>query len=240
MEPLTVLEPSGASDALKDYVRHSLAPRAPLEVLEAGCGRNSELGLEGVPHRLVGVDVDVDALRWRREKWGDLDEEIVGDLRTLEFAAESFDVIFSAWVLEHVDGAETVLDNFVRWLRPGGVMVLRIPDGDTVFGRVTKHSPHKVHVLYKRWIQGRPNAGKPGFGPYPTVYDPVISRRGIRAYFDRHGLEVVREDGIAIAARKLGRYARPIQLFMRTVDRLSGGRIPGEHVNLQYVVRKPG
>jgi hypothetical protein len=61
-----------------------------------------------------------EALRIRRDETKDLDEAIVGDLRTADFGQRTFDVIFNSYVLEHVPGAQQVLENFNRWVkRPG-------------------------------------------------------------------------------------------------------------------------
>ena len=40
--------------------------------------------LENVPLHITGVDTDEEAMHIRRERNGDLDVEIVGDLRTVE------------------------------------------------------------------------------------------------------------------------------------------------------------
>ena len=70
----------------------------------------------------------------------DLSETIVGDLRTVALPAASYDVAFSTFVLEHVTGAEQVLDRMVAAIRPGGLLLVRIPDRDSVFGFITRHS----------------------------------------------------------------------------------------------------
>lgn len=58
----------------------------------------------------------------------DMDVPIVGDLCTVQLPEGSFDVVYSAFVLEHVQQADTALENFVRWLRPGGLLILRLPE----------------------------------------------------------------------------------------------------------------
>lgn len=235
----SALTPAEAAAVLHDFVRARFSQSSSVRVLEAGCGRNSDLGMEGIEHYLVGVDTDEDALRFRREKWGDLDEEIVESLLTVDLPMQSFDIAYCAWVLEHIEGAEAVLDRLIEWLKPGGLAVIRIPDGDSVYGWVTRNTPHSLHVLYKRWIQGKPNAGKPGFGPYPTVYDPVISLRAMQQYSQRRGLVVHRQDRIEIDAKKLGRFAGPVKALMILGEWLSLRRLAGRHVNLQFVLEKP-
>ena len=210
----------------------------PLRILEAGCGNKWSLKLD-VPYKLTAVDLDPNAIAIRKAKFKDIDEAIVGDLRTSDLAPEgAFDVIYNAFVLEHVPGAEHVLDNFFRWLKPGGLLVLRIPDRDSAYGFLTRITPFWSHVALKRYVYRFPNAGKPGFDPYPTYYDPVVSRRGMRAYCARHGHIVKDEAGAGyylpprFPLRTMG-YA-----LVRTLNFLSLGRLEWRHNNLTFVIQK--
>ena len=76
-----------------------------LQILEAGCGQEWQLDLVGVDFLLTGVDLDGDALQIRKRNFDDLDQIIEGDLRTVDLPDSSFDVIYNAYVLEHVAGA---------------------------------------------------------------------------------------------------------------------------------------
>ena len=148
-------------------------------------------------YTLTGVDVDRNALAVRQRTARPTDRLLYGDLRSRElFAAEEFDAIFNSFVLEHVDGAERVLDNFLYWLKPGGTLILRIPDGDSVYGFVTRMTPFWFHVLYKKYVQKMPNAGKPGYDPFPVFYDDVVSRRGIHRYCAERGCKVHDRSGL--------------------------------------------
>jgi hypothetical protein len=48
----------------------------------------------------------------RREKHGDLQAAIVGDLHTVDLPEASFDVVYSAFVLEHVRDPELVMRKY--------------------------------------------------------------------------------------------------------------------------------
>lgn len=211
----------------------------PLRILEAGCGRKWPLKLDGVPYRLTAVDVDRDALQARKTITRDIDEVFVGDLRTGDlFAPASFDVIYNSFVLEHIDGAEGVLDNFLRWLAPGGLMILRIPDRDSVYGFLTRCTPYSLHVLYKRYLQGLRTAGQPGHGPYPTVHDAVVSRRGLYSYCQARGCTVLYESGFSgYLPRKLLPRALCGAAAL-SVWALSLGRLEWRYNNLTIVIEK--
>jgi SAM-dependent methyltransferase len=188
---------------------------------------------------MTGIDLDAKALAYRREVVGDLDEAIVGDLREVDLKEGSYDVVFSAFVLEHIEGAESVLDGMVDALRPGGLLVLRVPDGDAVYAYLARLLPHWTHVLYKRIAQRDPMAGKPGHPPYRVVYDDLISRAAFRDYITRRGLVLVDEVGTNPHIDNLGRLG-PIGMFVqKLIARLSFGRLAGTHSNLTLVITKP-
>jgi peptidoglycan/LPS O-acetylase OafA/YrhL len=223
---------------LLDVIQARAAAWGRLRILEAGCGRAGHLLLAGIPHTLTGVDLDERALRARQTDRGDLDAAIHGDLRDVTLPPGTFDVIYSAFVLEHVEGAARVLANFARWVRPGGLILLRIPDRDSAYGFLTRFTPFWVHVAFKWLVRGSRNARVPGLGPYPTVYDPAISRAGIRSFCDQYGLSILRECGADYALRRPGAAAGFIRLAIRLLGVLSGGRLATRHANLTYVLEK--
>lgn len=240
MTPLTILPTREEEHArMTAQVRARCPADRPLEVLEAGCGRRWPIDMQGLNYHLVGLDADEAALRARREIVGDLHETLLGDLRSAAFPAGRFDIIYNSFVLEHVQGAQAVLDNFLTWLRPGGVMILRLPDRDTVFGFTTRLTPFWFHVLYKKYVEGNRNAGKPGHDPYPTFYDHVVSRRGIHGFAARHGLRVVEEFGLNSYLDGPGAIKRLMRAYVWTMGRLSLGALDWRYNDLYIVLQKP-
>lgn len=209
-----------------------------LEILEAGCGNQWPIDLHGVDYRLTGADLDEHALNLRVARRNDLDAAIVGDLCTMDLPRGAFDVVYSAYVLEHIRDADRALDNMVSALSSGGLLVLRIPDPGTARGLVTRRTPFWAHVFYHRWVMKLPNAGKPGYAPYPTYYHPVISQAGMRDYARISGLrcrniysdDFVRDGkGIAGMAFRFGAWV---------VDLLSFGRYTSRYNDLIYIFEK--
>lgn len=209
-----------------------------IQILEAGCGRKWSIPLDGLVYRLTGIDLDPEALRARVETVGDLDDAILGDLRTATLPEASFDVVFCSYVLEHVTDPEVVLRNFQTWLKPGGIMILRVPDRDSVYGFLARMTPHWLHVAVYRYILGSAHAGKPGFAPYPTIYDPLVSYAGIAEYCKRNNLSL--REAVGHFRFRSGIRSRLIDFVSRLVARLSLGRLAGDHANLTFVIEIPG
>jgi len=206
----------------------------PLEILEAGCGRKWSLKLS-VPYRLTGIDADEDALTSRQQTKGDLSTSIIGDLCAVSIPPSTFDVIYCSYVLEHINEAHRALANFACWLKPGGLILIRVPDRDAIYGWLTRHSPFWLHVLYKRWIEGQVNAGKPGFAPYPVYYNKAISRAAMIDYCKEHRYELCE----LVATDTYLANSLLVRIIAQTCSALSLGRYPWRHNNLAFIIRAP-
>lgn len=91
-------------------------------VLDIGCG--SSRIVQTLPN-VVGVDVALRKLRWLRSPGRHL---VQGDMNRLPFPTGVFDAVISSEVIEHVPAEDLRLEELVRMLRPGGVLVLGTPD----------------------------------------------------------------------------------------------------------------
>lgn len=97
-------------------------------VLESGCGTGRWLAYcvrRG--HVGVGVDHSADALALAKHRDAAL-RLVRGEIVSSPFRDGSFDVVFSAYVAEHLaDGPDALLREFHRLLAPGGALVLIVP-----------------------------------------------------------------------------------------------------------------
>jgi SAM-dependent methyltransferase len=227
------------NELLADFIRRQSKHGGTLNILEAGCGNSWAIRLDDVCYRLTGVDLDPAALDLRKNEQRDLDEAILGDLHSVALEENTYDVIYNSFVLEHVHDAQRLLDNFWRWLKPGGILILRMPDGRSVSGYMTRILPFRAHVWFKRYVERMPNAGHAGFAPYPTVFDPIVSRRGIRRWCAEREAVLLGEYGARYYFDHLGIFTRPIRTFLRAVHLLSFGTLACDHNNLTYVIGKP-
>jgi SAM-dependent methyltransferase len=224
--------------AFESHIRRYAAGR-PLRILEAGCGRRWALSLEDVDYELTGLDINAESLRLRMEKMHDLDEAIVGDLRTVELPPGHYDIVYCSFLLEHVEGAEQVLDRLFTALKPGGLLLLGVPDRDGVYGWLARHTPHRSHIWYKRHIRKSKHAGSPGHGPFPVVYDDIISWRALQEYCSKHGYTIIE----ALSSNgHMDFFPRPIRpvvdLGLRCIALLSLARLSASHANLALVIEK--
>jgi SAM-dependent methyltransferase len=152
-----------------------------ITVLDAGCGSRTPVDF-GAHARVVGLDIDQEAVR----KNNKLDEVLIGDLETYPLPAETFDVIFCRYVLEHLNDPESALANMRGALKPGGWLTLVFPNRWSLKGVLTRLTPHSFHVLGYRVLFGK------GFAtPHKTRFARSVSVKGIRSFAEREGLRVV-------------------------------------------------
>ncbi len=224
--------------ALADCIKDKAIDAAPLRILEAGCGQKWDLNLAGTQYTLTGVDLDAAALEIRKNVVRDLDEIIVGDLRTVLLTEGTYDVIYCSYVLEHIVGAEGVLENFVKWLKSDGMMIIQIPDPYSVKGFVTRITPHWFHIFFYRHIRGFKHAGEPGHAPYPTHYDAIVSRRGIREFCRRNRLAIQAEFGCGWRTHGQGFTRIAIDAIQRLISVVSFGTLSSRHDDITYILRR--
>jgi SAM-dependent methyltransferase len=160
---------------LQQFVDSTLGGReADVKVLDAGCGFT--LPTELPEHaRLVGLDLSPEALA----KHARLDEAIVGDVETYPLPSDEFDVVLCWTVLEHLERPRVAFANLARAVKPDGLLVVGVPNVWSLKGIITRLTPYRFHVWLYRHLLGQPEAGRPGFGPYPTHLGRHISPRAL-------------------------------------------------------------
>ena len=224
---------------MRDAIRvHARQRGGPLSIAEAGCGQRWTLDLSGVQYTLTGVDLDPVALELRKTEACDLDVAIVGDLCSVHLPEASFDVVFSSFVLEHVPRADIALQNFVQWLKPGGLLILRLPDRDTARGFLTRMLPYRLHVLYYHYLLGSKSAGQPGYAPYPTYYHPVIARERLCRFLNERGVRClsIYGDGFRRDGRGVAQLLLHVALKFTSI--VSLGRLTAKYTDLLYIAVK--
>jgi len=182
---------------------------APLEgrrVLDVGCGMGmyTSAFLRYTPH-VFGVEIEADRVIEARARAQGV-ARAVGE--TLPFATDTFDVVFSHEVLEHVADDRLCARELVRVTRPGGRVVIFVPN---------RAYPFETHGIYwrgvyrfgnKPLVNWLPNALRNRLAPHVRAY----TGRGLRRLFADQPVRVVVHtqvypgyDNIVTRAPRLGR-----------------------------------
>jgi 2-polyprenyl-3-methyl-5-hydroxy-6-metoxy-1,4-benzoquinol methylase len=116
---------------MRSQVRDDLLPYIPLDarsLLELGCGEGALGALikQRQKCRVVGIELDSEASAIARRK---IDDVYTGDVRhIIEVIHEQFDCVVASEIVEHVDDPWSLLSDLRRVTRPGGRLVISIPN----------------------------------------------------------------------------------------------------------------
>jgi SAM-dependent methyltransferase len=134
--------------------------RPHFNVLNAGCGSSSSLRIRGTCARVVGYDIDDEVFANT-----DVDEAIQGDLAKLNLPDNTFDLVISAWVAEHLESPAQVFREFARVMKPGGRLILITPNKWHYSMIVSRFTPVRFHRWFVNLLGQRPHDHA-----FPTFY----------------------------------------------------------------------
>jgi SAM-dependent methyltransferase len=104
----------------------------PSRILSLGCGTGTELAALSTWGPVTAVDHDRQALALLSRP--DCSAVSLADVSALPFAAACFDVAVALDVLEHVGDDHRAVDQVLRVLRPGGLLLVTVPAMPGLFG----------------------------------------------------------------------------------------------------------
>ena len=136
-----------------EAVKREVALSGDLDVLDYGCGTGLvSLFLQPLVGSITGADTSDGMLEILRSK---VTDQSLSNVKTLLLEAgqeslppESFDLVISSMMLHHVEDLDTLLQDFYRVLRPGGLLALA--DLDTEDGSFHGHGLSAAHSGFDR------------------------------------------------------------------------------------------
>jgi ubiquinone/menaquinone biosynthesis C-methylase UbiE len=137
-------------------------------ILEIGCGIGSvvnELSEKG--HKIIGIDISGEAIEYGRKKYGDISLEVQA-AETLLYEDESFEVVLSFDLFEHIAAIDKHISEVRRVLCPDGYYLFQTPN---------KCSNIIYETLWTKSLQWRQY--------HPSLHSPGQLRRRM----SRHGFE---------------------------------------------------
>ncbi|OHB79430.1 MAG: hypothetical protein A2Z25_17650 [Planctomycetes bacterium RBG_16_55_9] len=187
------------------------------KVLEIGCGIGSvvfELSKQG--YDVTGTDISGEAIAYGLKKYGGIRLEVQA-AETLPYEDESFDVVLSFDLFEHIAQIDRHVSEVRRVLRPGGSYLFQTPN---------KFSNVIYETLWTRSLQWRRY--------HPSLHSPGQLRRRLA----RHSFETrfIKMNPINEFTLKKLRKLGPIGWILRCVD---FRRMPlGLQTNLYVIAKK--
>ena len=124
----------------EETVQRYLTPGC--RVLDAGCGRYLNFSKKIAGRALtVGIDLDT-VLETANQRHP---YAVRGDLAAPPFASNIFDLIVSRSVIEHLPDPPQVFREFLRVLKPGGILILLTPNKYDYVSLLAAITPYRWH-----------------------------------------------------------------------------------------------
>lgn len=153
-------------------------------VLDLGAGIASHLNFRNLASKVCGVDLDLRVLKNQL-----LDEGRVGRLEELPYDDETFDVVFSNNVLEHLKEPQDVFNEVHRVLKKGGLFVAKTPNKLHYVPVLARLTPSSFHEFINR------KRGRAVEDTFPTFYransEKEIRRLAKKAGFSIEKLDII-------------------------------------------------
>ena len=127
--------------------------------LDLGCGarllspwsQHDEKNLTGRYNCMIGMDYDMGSLKRNNSIPG----LVRGDISSLPFADDSFDVVTANMVLEHLKEPDVQLAEIRRILKPGGLLIFATPNARGYITTISKLFPDGIKKMLVKAIEDR-------------------------------------------------------------------------------------
>lgn len=176
---MKVSEADQLEEAVCEIANSLLDGKSHIKLLEAGCGSASHVRFRASVHA-VGIDISMEQL----EKNTIMQEKILGDIQKYSLPKEEFDVAVCWMVLEHLSRPKDALLNLFGAVKPGGLLILAIPNLLSFKGLATKITPFWFHKLYYRLMKYKSR-------PFPTYLRLAILPNEVMRFAEDNGFSAV-------------------------------------------------
>jgi ubiquinone/menaquinone biosynthesis C-methylase UbiE len=121
-----------------------------IRVLDVGCGEGSRLEtLISNDSLKFGVDINRQAIKFAKKQYPNNDYRVT-DAAKLPYKNNSFDLVYSAFALEHTQDPFKVVLEMVRVAKIGGQVIILCPN----FGSPNRRSPVSVENPLRKFFTG--------------------------------------------------------------------------------------
>jgi ubiquinone/menaquinone biosynthesis C-methylase UbiE len=135
------------------FKKLKIIARKAKNVLDVGCGEGSHLNLFLSSKQIgTGIDTNQFALNLAKKQYPK-HKFIHFSGKNIPFSDDTFNLVYSTFVLEHTTNPEILISEMVRVLEPNGQLVILCPN----FGSPNRRSPNSIKNPVRKLIQGFAN-----------------------------------------------------------------------------------
>ncbi len=134
---------------LRDRIIKYMRPNSKILDLGAGAGIIEQLNFKGFALLVCGIDIDARVLENPY-----LDDAKISHAECIPYKDNSFDMVISNNVLEHLSNPENVFKEVHRVLKKDAIFIIKTPNKYHYIKILSSLTPHWFHLYYNR-IRGR-------------------------------------------------------------------------------------
>ena len=168
----------------RERILAQLRPAMTILDLGAGAGIVPQMNFKGHVQMVCGVDLDNRVVTNPL-----LDEGRIADANSIPYPDQSFDLVFSDNVVEHLEDPAAVFGEVSRVLKSGGIFLFKTPNKHHYMPAIARATPHRVHQFFNR-LRGREETDT-----FPTLYRaktiPEVSAVASELGFEVSALELI-------------------------------------------------
>jgi ubiquinone/menaquinone biosynthesis C-methylase UbiE len=123
-----------------------------IKVLDIGCGEGTRLAGLIKNNKIIegcGIDISDTAIELAKKNYPYL-KFINSDIEKISYKDKTFDLIYSAYVLEHLNNPEKLLKEAKRLLKSNGILILIAPN----YGSPNRSSPCYIGLRINKLVIG--------------------------------------------------------------------------------------
>lgn len=126
-------------------------------VLDAGCGHDLKANyFSKVAAEIHSIDLIEGDVKEAKDRYNAMNLFFeISDVEQLPFKDSTFHVIYSTWVIEHLKNPKKFIDEAYRVLKPGGILILWIPNAKSIEGVFAIIMPDSLAVQVLKILQHR-------------------------------------------------------------------------------------
>lgn len=180
--------------ALHTLMRQTLPSVKGLYVLDVGCGAGNMMHHLSRYGRVKGIDIDPRPVEQARLRGYDVDQADATQL--LPFDDDTFDLVTTLDVLEHVDQDAAILQEAHRTLKPGGHIVTTVPafawlwsHNDDINGHKRRYTAKELQTKLRQAGFAVKRLSFNNFFIFPVAATFILLRRGHEPELASHHLQ---------------------------------------------------
>ncbi|MDJ1482394.1 class I SAM-dependent methyltransferase [Cytophagaceae bacterium YF14B1] len=118
------------------------------KVLEIGCGKGAFIKqLQHKGHSCIGLELSADATILGQKEGLDIRNQTTEDFALTN--TDSFDIVCSFQLLEHISNVNSLITSSLKTLKKGGKLIIAVPNNDILFFSYTKQYISNLNHLYQ-------------------------------------------------------------------------------------------